>query len=280
MPAIRAATAQGPDRAPDERRATAAVPAVRKRLAALPFAWIGVAVAVLAVAGGGAYLLRGKVFSGAKTAVAEALAESEQLAKQGRLQAAIQILQSLQGQLEGEQANRVNQRVLEYQRRLKAKTVPAPAADSKAAKDALAAGLRVKAMGLIREGLARVPGDPELADLQAQITAYAPAISPLADAVANKNWDSIRSLADQVLKSHPEDAEVQRLWSVATFNLAVLELRKYQVADGHGLLVELSKRAPDADVERLRELAKSYLSRPADPRYQIFVSNVELRRAE
>jgi tetratricopeptide (TPR) repeat protein len=280
VPAVRGPEAPTQERVPGERRAPGAVPAVAKRLAALPLMWIGVAVAVLAIAGGAAFVLRGKVFSGPGAAVTEALAESEQLANQGRLQAAIEVLQSLQGQVEGEQANRVNQRILEYQRKLKAKTAPAPATDSKAVKDALAAGLRVKAMGLIRAGLAKVPGDPELARLESELTAYAPGLSPLADAVANKNWDSIRSLADQVLKSHPDDAEVLRLWSAATFNLAVIELRKYKVADGHELLVELSKRATDPDVERLRELAKSYLSRPVDPRYQIFVSNVELRQAE
>ncbi|HQT93036.1 MAG: hypothetical protein B7Z61_05480 [Acidobacteria bacterium 37-71-11] len=274
VPAVR-----GPA-APTQERVPGAVPAVAKRLAALPLVWIGVAVAVLAIAGGAAFVLRGKVFSSPGAAVTEALAESEQLAKQGRLQAAIEVLQSLQGQVEGEQANRVNQRILEYQRKLKATTAPAPATDSKAVKDALAAGLRVKAMGLVRAGLAKVPGDPELARLESELTAYAPALSPLADAVANKNWDSIRSLADQVLKSHPDDAEVGRLWSAATFNLAVIELRKYKVADGHKLLVELSKRATDPDVERLRELAKSYLSRPVDPRYQIFVSNVELRQVQ
>ncbi|MDD5562760.1 MAG: hypothetical protein PHQ91_03525 [Thermoanaerobaculaceae bacterium] len=279
-PALRGPAASGPEKTPGGGRATGAAPAPGKRLASLPLTWIGVAVGVLAIAGGAAFLLRGKVFSGSGTAVAEALTESEQLAQQGRLQAAIQILQSLQGQIEGEQANRVNQRVLEYQRRLKAKAAPAAVTDTKAIRDALAAGLRVKAMGLVREGLAKVPGDPELADLQSQIMAYAPAISPLADAVANKNWDAIRSLAEQVLNGHPDDAEALHLWSVATFNLAVLELRKYQVADGHELLVALSKRAPDPDVERLRELAKSYLSRPVDPRYQIFVSNVELRQTQ
>ena len=280
VPAVRGTAAPAPERAHGERRGPGAVPAVARRLAALPLAWIGVAVAVLVIAGGAAFVLRGKVFSGPGAVATEALAESEQLAKQGRLQAAIEILQSLQGQIEGEQANRVNQRVLEYQRRLKAKTAPAPATDAKAVNDALAAGLRVKAMSLVREGLAKVPGDPELTRLESELTAYAPALSPLADAVASKNWDSIRSLADQVLKSHPDDAEALRLWSAATFNLAVLELRKYKVADGHQLLVELSKRTTDPDVERLRELAKSYLARPVDPRYQIFVSNVELRRAE
>jgi tetratricopeptide (TPR) repeat protein len=280
MPAVRETAAPTPKGTPGERSAPGTGPAVSKRLATLPLAWIGVVVAVLIVAGSAAFLLRSKVFSGPGAVVNEALTESEKLAKQGRLQQAIQTLESLQGQIEGEQANRVNQRILEYQRRLKATTAPPPATNSKAITDALAAGLRVKAMGLVRDGLAKIPGDPELVRLESEITAYAPALLPLADAVANKNWESIRSLADQVLQSHPSDAEALQLWSTATFNLAVLDLRKYQVADGHKLLVELSKRITDPDVERLRELAKSYLSRPTDPRYQIFVSNVELRQAK
>lgn len=241
----------------------------------LPVLGIGVGVVVVLLVAG--FFLRGKVFSGGGGAVPEAIAESERLAKEGRLQEAVQLLQSLQGQAEGEQANQVNQRVLEYQRRLKAKTAPQPVADAKIVADALARGRRVNAMRLVREGLAKVPGDPELLKLRSEITTYSPAIPALADAIGNRSWETIRNLAAQVLKDHPDDAEVRRIWAVATFDTAVLQLRKYQVAQGHDLLVELVKQAPDAEVQRLEELAKSYLSRPADPRYQIFVTNVELR---
>jgi len=52
------------------------------------------------------------------------------------------------------------------------------------------------------------------------------------------------------------------------------------VAQGHDLLVQLSIVSPDPETMRLKDLAKSYLSRPADPRYQIFVTNIELRTLE
>jgi tetratricopeptide (TPR) repeat protein len=243
----------------------------------LPLLGIGVAVVVLLLVAG--FLLRGKMFSGGG-AVAEALVESEQLARQGQLQEAVQLLQSLQGQAEGEQANQVNQRVLEYQRRLKAKAAPQPVADSKIVADALASGRRVKAMRLLRDGLAKIPGDPDLLKLQSEITSYSPTIPALADAIGNRGWEAIRNLAGQVLKEQPDDPEAQQIWAVATFNGAILQLRKYQVAQGHDLLVELAKRNPDPEIIRLEELAKSYLSRPADPRYQIFVTNVELRTLE
>ncbi|HVN76371.1 MAG TPA: hypothetical protein VMT19_08650 [Thermoanaerobaculaceae bacterium] len=289
VPAAISSTAAAPvarTLAPPEPRAAAEIPELvpeapqRARRAPLPLAWIGIALGVLVLAGVAVLVFRGKVFSSGKTAAISALAESEQLAKQGRLQDAIQLLQSLQGGIEGELANRVNQRVLEYQRRLKAASAPKPVASDQAVKNALAASHHVKAMILVREGLAKVPGDAGLVKLQSEITAYDPAIPALADAVAGKNWESIRSLTDQILKNHPEDPEALHLWSVATFNIAVLHLRKYQVAEGHELLVELSKRVTDPDADRLQQLAKSYLSRPVDPRYQIFVSNVDLRQVD
>jgi len=259
------------------RAAEYAASARRVALPSIPLPWLGVGVGVLLVVIVAGFLLRGKVFSGGGSDATEALAEAEELAKRGQLQEAIRLLQSLQGQTEGEQANRVNQRVLEYQRRLKVKTAPPQVPESKAVADAVAAGNRVKAMRMIRDGLARVPGEPELLRLQSEIASYSPIIGALADAVGGRNWENIRTLSEQALKEHPDDAEVRRLWSVATFNAAVVHLRKYQVAEGHELLVQLSKYSQDPEVDRLRELANTYLTRPADPRYQIFVTNIELR---
>jgi tetratricopeptide (TPR) repeat protein len=287
VPATTAAPPSGPHAAParlavpqavGERAAPA--PRVRLQLPAIPLPWLGVGVGVVVLVLVAGLLLRGKVFTSGGGAVAEALAESEQLAKQGRLQQAVQLLQSLQGQVEGEQANRINQRVLEYQRRLKSKAAPPPVSESKLVADALARGHRVKAMQLLRAGLEKVPGDPELLKLQSEIRAYSASIPALADAVAESNWERMRNLSAQILKEHPDDGEMQQAWAVATFNAAVVYLRKYQVAQGHALLMELTKRNPDPEGERLQELAKSYLSRPSDPRYQIFVTNVELRTFE
>jgi tetratricopeptide (TPR) repeat protein len=287
VPATVAAPPSGPHAAParvavpqhlGERAAP--VSRVRLQLPSIPLPWLGVGVGVVVLVLVAGLLLRGKVFTGSGGAVAEALAESEQLAKQGRLQQAVQLLQSLQGQAEGEQANRINQRVLEYQRRLKSKAAPPPVSESKLVAEALARGHRVKAMQLLRVGLEKIPGDPELLKLQSEIRAYSSGIPALADAVAARNWETMRNLSAQILKERPDDIEIQQAWAVATFNAAVIYLRKYQVAQGHTLLVELTKQNPDPEAERLQDLAKSYLSRPSDPRYQIFVTNVELRTFE
>ncbi len=237
---------------------------------------IGGMVLVLVFVG---LLLRGTVFSGGAQAVTGAIAEADRLAAAGKLQEAITLLQNTEA--EGEAANQLNQKALEYARQLKARARPAlPLAAAAAARRAIGEGKRVKASQVLREGLSKVPGDPDLVMIQNEIGDYSPAIGQLSEAVAARKWETVRTLAAQVLKAHPNDAEADGLWRVATFNAGVTALRGYQVAIAHDLLRELASKGDDPEVKRLVELAASYLSRPVDPRYQIFVSTIELRSAE
>ena len=237
-------------------------------------AGIGGMVVVLVLAG---LVLRGTVFSGDAAAVAAALAEADALVSQGKLEEAITLLQNTEA--EGEEANQLNQRALEYTRQLRTRNKPAQSQISEARK-ALDEGKRLKAFQLARDGLAKVPGDPELVALQDEIAAYSQAIGPLADAVAGNKWESARMSAAQILERHPGDAEAARLWQAATFNAAVAALRGYQVAAAQRLLLELGSKGDDPEVRRLTEMAGSYLSRPVDPRYQIFVGTIALRPVE
>jgi tetratricopeptide (TPR) repeat protein len=278
----------GPGMAPSPGGAAVALPQkiaerfgrgsrVRLALPSIPLPWLGVGVGVLVVVLVAGFLLRHKVFKGESRAVAQALARSETLATGGKLKEAIQVLQSVQGQVEGEQANQVNQRILGYQRKLKAQAAPTPVPGAKSATDALAAGRRVKALQLVRAGLAKAPGDAQLLRVQAEITSYSSTIPALADQLGRANWDDARRLAEQILKEHPDDTEVRSIWVVATFNTAIVQLRKYQVAQAHVLLVELARTTADPEVTRLKEFAQSYLARPADPLYQTFVNSCDLR---
>jgi len=236
---------------------------------------IGGMVLVLVFVG---LLLRGTVFSGGDQAASNAIAEADRLARAGRLQEAVTLLQNTEA--EGEAANRLNQKALEYARQLKAKSRPASLPAAAEARRTIAAGSHLKAYQTLQEGLAKVPGDPELELLVNEIAEYSPAIPPLAVAVRDKKWDQVSTLANQVLDRHPADAEADRLWRVATFNGAVAALRGYQVASAHRLLLQLAAKGDDPEVKRLVELSSSYLSRPVDPRYQIFVATIELRPIE
>lgn len=271
--AVSAVSASGPS---VQRRAARGAATEATRRTSLPLLAAVVGAVLLIVAATALLLGRGLLGQGGEAA--SGLAEAERLAGEGRFQEAVTVLQSLE--VEGEQANQVSQRLLEYQRKLRSDKAPAVPTEAALARQALAEGARVKALRLIREGLAKVPGDRELVALQGEITSYSPVLSALTDAVAGRNLDLVRQLTGDLLATRPEDAEAKRLWAAATFNQAVILLRRYQVAAAHTLLGELAGRGTDAEVERLRELAASYRSRPIDPRYQIFIANVELRALE
>ena len=259
-----------------ERRHARGAPAAAANRAPIPLfvAIIGAALLVVVAA----VLLLGRGIFGGGGGADSGLAEAERLAGEGRFQEAVTLLQSLE--VEGEQANQVSQRLLEYQRKLRSDKAPATPTEATLARRALSEGSRVKALRLIREGLAKVPGDRELLTLQGEIASYSPVLSALTDAVAARNLDLVRQLSGSLMAARPDDAEAQRLWAAATFNQAVTLLRKYQVGAAYSLLSQLAERKSDPEVERLRELAASYRSRPIDPRYQIFIANVALRALE
>ncbi len=245
-------------------------------LSTIPWKWLGVAVVVLAVIVV-AWTQRGRLFSNTSGQVTEAVVQAEKLVKEGRLQDALHLLQSVQGLAEGEQGNRLNQGVLEVQRALKAHAAESGKSVAVPAREAFTAGRLMKALMLARGAQVKSPGNPELMALQNEVAAAAPGVPPLVDALQARNWDVGRQLASQLKEQRPGDAEVQKAWVVTSFNYAVTLLRKYQVVAAHDVLDELSREVGEPEVVRLRDLAKSYLARPSDPRYQIFVTNIELR---
>jgi hypothetical protein len=236
----------------------------------------GAVVLALVVAG----FLGSKMFSSSSGAVTEALTEAQKLAETGQLQNAIQMLQAIQVQAEGEQAELVNQRILEYKAKFGARQAAQKLGDPKPALDAIAAGQRLKALRLVHEGFVKAPGDPELTRIQNDLLAYGPSLPQLLEAAVKRNWESASQAAGFYFIRQPDDPEAKRLWSAATLNYSIALLRKYQVSQAHALLADLQKKAPDPEIERLEQLSKSYLSRPRDPRYDIYVNNLELRALE
>jgi tetratricopeptide (TPR) repeat protein len=276
--AIPAVPVAPPPKAEPERRTRRrfALPRLRGLPLPLPVLAGLVGLAVVLLVGG--FLLRGRVFSGSRDTVEEAVNEADGLAAQGRFQEAINLLQAVEA--EGAQAQEVSQKMLEYRRRLRAQPTPPPALNTAPVKEAVAAGDRLKALRLLRQLRGRAPGNPELDALERHIVEYSGLLPGVLDAVDGGQWDLARQRIAQALREHPDDAELQRAWEAATFNDAVLLLRKYEIAAAHSLLTELASRNHEPEVERLKELASSYLSRPVDPKYQIFVASVELRSVD
>lgn len=237
----------------------------------------GVGVVVLLAAGlffGGKLLFRGSDKSATTIAIADGLAA------QGQLGDAIAVLESLSGQLEGEQANLVNEKIQGLKRRLKARATPVPAFDAGAIRAAIDGGQRIKAFRLVQEGLQKAPGEPQLVAMQTELAGYSSLLPQVANAVRDGNWEAARQAAGKIREDHPGDGEATTVWGVATYNLALLALRKYQVPAANALLSELVKAGDDPQAAKLQAFSRSYLSRPTDPRYDLFVTNLELRKVE
>ncbi|NCO69348.1 MAG: hypothetical protein GW878_02350 [Acidobacteria bacterium] len=267
--------------APPVRERTGAVATpVSSRLPKIPALVLMGAAAALIVVVGGVFVLRSTVFSGGASAVTEALAESERLVKEDRLQDAARVLQSIQAQADGEQAKEISRRLLDYQRRLRAKAAQAKAVDLGPIRQAVAEGHRLKALQLIAESLVQAPGDLGLEAIRGEIVAWASALPDLLRTVQKGDWEGAQRAAAAIREQHPGDAAAQRAWQAATYNRAVALARAYRVAEANGVITQLANETTDADIERLRDMTKTYLTRPADPRYDIFVRNIELRPVE
>jgi len=251
-----------------------------RKIAGLPMLWVAAGAGVLVVVLAGALFMGGRLFSHGSDGVSASLSIADGLAEKGQLGDAIRVLENLSGQLEGEQANLVNERIQSLKKRLKAQATPVPSFDTKAIRATMIAGQRLKAWQMVQDGLAKVPSEPELLAIQGELTSYSALVPSLAAALREENWETTRQIASRLAEDRPEDAEVRKVWSVATYNLAVVSLRKYQVTPANSLLGELAKQGGDPVAEKLQQFARSYLSRPADPRYDIFVNNTELRKVE
>lgn len=278
------AVAGGAAAAPAPARERAAVARASDKpartIAGLPLPVAAAAAALLVVAVGAGLFFGGKLLFRGSDRAASTIGIADALAERGQLEDAIGVLQSLSGQLEGEQANLVNEKIQSLRRRLKARATPVPAFDVAAVRAAIGEGRRLAAYRLVQDGLQKAPAEPQLLAVQTELAGYSSLLPQLATAVRDGNWEAARQAADRIRHDHPEDAEAAHVWAVATFNVALGALRKYQVAAANSLLAELVRLGDDPQAAKLQAFAKSYLSRPADPRYDLFVNNLEMRKVE
>ena len=220
------------------------------------------------------FVLRGNVFSGGG-AVEQALAEAERLAAVGQLQDAINMLEAVEAN--DEQFAVINQRRLEYVRQLRAQPTPVAPPDLTAMREAWVAGRRLQTVRLVREALSRSPGNPELLEFQDEVLAFSGQLPGLADAVEAGNLETAARISEQILSARPDDREIRGIWVNANYNRALLLLRRYQVVAAFTILERVVARHGDEEVRRLMDFAGAYRTRPRDPRFDLFVTNLEFR---
>ncbi|HPC84295.1 MAG TPA: hypothetical protein P5234_13240 [Thermoanaerobaculaceae bacterium] len=251
-----------------------------RRIFGLPLPMAAAAGAVLVAVAAGALFFGGKLLFRGSDKTATTISIADALAEKGQLADAIAVLESLSGQLEGERANLVNEKIQTLKRRLKARATPVPSFDASAIRAAIDGGQRMKALRMVQDALQKAPAEPQLLAFQSELSSYSNLLPQLANAVRDGNWEVARQAAGKLRQDRPADTEAAQVWRVATFNLALIALRKYQVAAASSLLNELGKEGDDPQAAKLQAFAKSYLSRPADPRYDLFVTSLEMRKVE
>jgi len=251
-----------------------------RRKGKLPVRTIALAaVALLVVALGawfGARMFAGHRQEKVQQAVERTLREAERLYKHGQAREAVRLLESLE--ISGPDQVRVSRRLARYKKALLPPTpTPAPE-ESIDAQKAFEEGRLVEAYTRVQAGLGNYPSDPGLQDLRERILGQQPSIGPLVKALSDRDYQTALGICRTLLERDPENAEYRELLERSLFNLAITELRKYNLTEADGHLGEFDSLQPgDKEVQRIREFIAKYKTRPADMQLKIFIASLKLR---
>ncbi len=209
-------------------------------------------------------------------ALQQALVEAQRLYKEGRAREAIHLLENLNAT--GPDRARVERRLEKYRQALLPPT-PTPVPDEAvAAREALESGRWVAAYRLIQEGLTAHPEDPGLLELREQVLQVDNAVVPLFKAEIDGDYETAVGICRDLLERHPDSPEVRQELARNLFNLAVTQLRSYNLTGAEVNLAELARIDPDdPEVQRILEFVARYKVRPVDMQLKIFIASLKLR---
>ncbi len=209
-------------------------------------------------------------------ALQRTLVEAQKLYKEGRAREAVHLLENLDAT--GPDRARVERRLEKYRQALLPPT-PTPVPDEAvAAREALAAGRWLEAYRLVQDGLERHPEDPGLMELREEILQVDSAVVPLLKAESDGDYETAVGICRDLLERHPDNPEIQQELGRNLFNLAVTQLRAYNLTGAEVNLAELATMNPDDDdVQRILEFVARYKVRPVDMQLRIFISSLKLR---
>ncbi len=204
------------------------------------------------------------------------LRQAQELYEQGRADEAVHLLQEYPAT--GLEQARVARRLAEYQKALAPPTPTPIPSQLPAAEKALDAGRLLEAYTLVLNGLKQFPHDSGLVQLRERILQHEPQVAALVR--AREAGDSATALAvtRELAEHHPDDPEFQDELDRHLYNVAVQELRSYNLTGAAYHLQELSRRRPkDAEVKRILDFIQKYKARPADMQLKIFIGSLKPR---
>jgi len=261
----------------DEAALELPAPRRKAKLSTRTLALIGVGVLVVALgAWFGARLFSGHQQQRSEKAVERALQDAEELYREGHPKDAVRLLEALQ--VQGPDQILVSRRLARYKKALLPPTpTPAPE-EATTAQELFDGGQLVEAYVRVQAGLEKYPSDPGLQNLRKQILDHEASIGPLTKALSDKDFETALGICRTLLQKEPQNTEYQEILERSLFNLAISELRKYNLTEADGHLEELQNLKPDdEEVQRIRRFIAKYKTRPADMQLKIFIASLGLR---
>ncbi len=255
------------------------LPAPRRK-SKLPIRTLALAaIALLVVALGawfGARMFAGHREERAEQALERTLRDAEQLYRHGQARQAVRLLESLE--VTGPDQVRVSRRLARYKKALLPPTPTPVPQESVEAQQAFDAGRLIEAYTKVQAGLESHPSDPGLQDLRERILTEEPAIGPLVKALSDNDFETALGICRTLMDKDPQNAEYQEVLERSLFDLAISELRRYNLTSADGHLAEYDQRRPgDEEVQRIREFIARYKTRPADMQLKIFIASLKPR---
>jgi len=236
----------------------------------------GVAVVLLGMWLGSAFLPQGDDDIDTARAVSERIESAQLLFDQGKGEEALALLRSF----EVEGIDKV--RIAKHITRIEAALVPpepTPVPESvENGRSLMDVGRWLEAYQEVTVGLSRHPGDSGLLDIKQQITVVEPDLSGLFGAMEKHDYLTGVHLAGELAERHPDQEGFGLILDRCLFNAALGHLRTYNLTSARGYLRRLLERHPDdGDVSRILDFISSYTNRPVDMQLEIFVGSLDFR---
>ncbi len=265
--------------APSEPSPEDTAPARRTlRFGGMRLVLLGVGAAIIVAIG---LWFGSKLMSGSHTGVEagsanRVLAQAEALYKKGQPEKAIRLLESFHA------ANvdqvRIARRLTKYRKALIPPTPTPPPESSAEARQAFAAGNWIEAYRIASRGLTKHPGDPGLTTLSTTILEKEKQIGPLIEAEQQGDYETAVGIARELVAHHPDHPEFKHDLARDLFNLAVNDLRSYNLTGASNQLHSLLAMDPsDHEARRVLKFIEKYQIRPADMRLKVFIGSLSYR---
>ncbi|PWB77473.1 MAG: hypothetical protein C3F15_03120 [Holophagae bacterium] len=214
----------------------------------------------------------------AENDVYELRKQAEELYKQGKPAAALQLVERFRPREEGDE-EAVSVLRAKYTAALATPTpTPVPQIAIEARR-LLEAGLWFRAYDEAKRGLESYPRDGGLLEIVEQVEGKEPTAATLSSQLASRNHRGAIGTAHDLLVTHAAQPDLVEALERSLFNAALAELRTYNLTGARSFLAELTAVDPnDEEVTRVLEFIDSYKARPVDMQLKVFIQSLGERQ--